>query len=314
MNEELRVITTQMVVFAVLLSIGGIAAKGKVLTSTALDALAKIVIFITLPAMIITLVPAAGSREILIQMLPFLICSFLLIIFLFYIGKITAKMGKLREETKDIHIAETTFGSVGFMGIPLLLALYGEKGILYTSVFSVADHTMLWTLGTYLTAKDKDTNIKKNLKKIINPTTIALGAALLLIVLGIQPKGVVTDTVKGLGDTTKFLSMVYIGGTLASIDFKNIWKKKTIYLIVIMKMVIAPIGVFFLFGLMEGFFSKEAIMTLTLVAALPSMVTIAMLARANGSDDVYAAECVFVTTILSIFTIPLVMIILNSFS
>ncbi len=311
MNQELYVITNQMIVFAVLLTIGAVGARARVLTTVVLDSLAKIVINITLPALIITLVPSAGNREVLMKAFPFLLCSFGLIAFLFSIGRLTAKVGKLEGNTADIHAAETTFGNVGFMGIPLLLALYGDKGMLYVSIFSVADHSTLWTLGTFLTSSTKETNIKNNLKKVVNPTTIALAAAILLIILGINPKGIVVDTLKGVGDTTAYLSMIYIGGNLATINFRNTWKKKTIFLIVIMKMIVAPILVYSVLSFTGGFFSKEAIMTLTLIASLPSMVTIAMLARANGSDDVYASECVFVTTIMSMVTIPVVMFIIS---
>lgn len=311
MHHQFQIIVNQMIIFAVLLAIGAIAAKAKVLTGTVLDALAKIVVNITLPAMILTLVPSGANREILVQMLPFLLCSFALILFLFSIGKLTAKIGGLKGGTADVHTAETTFGNVGFMGIPLLLALFGEKGILYISVFSVADHSLLWTLGSYLSSPQKKADFRNNIKKIINPTTGALAIALVIILLGIKMNGVMVDTLKGLGDTTKYLSMVYIGGTLASIDFRNTWKKPTIFLTILSKMIAAPVIVFLLLSLTGKFFEHEAIMTLTIIAALPSMVTIAMLVRANGSDYAYASECVFGTTILSMFTIPLVMWILN---
>lgn len=313
MNEQLQVIINQMIIFTVLLTIGAVAAKFKVLTGVVLDSLAKIVVNITLPALILTLVPSAGSRDDLIKALPFLLCSFALILFLFSIGRLSSRIGGISGNTADVHTAETAFGNVGFMGIPLLLALLGEKGMFYISVFSVADHTLLWTLGTYLTTKEKGKDIKSNLREIINPTTVALAAALLLLILGIKPGGVAVDTVKGLGDTTKYLSMVYIGGTLATIDFMGIWKKKAILLIVLMKMVPAPIVIYFLLSLTGGFFPYEAVMTLTVIAALPSMVTIAMLARANGSDSEYASECVLVTTLMSIFTIPFVMYLLSRF-
>ncbi|MFZ7102733.1 MAG: AEC family transporter [Peptococcaceae bacterium] len=315
MNGQLQVIITQMVVFSVLLGIGAIAARTKVLTTVVLDSLAKVMINITLPALIITLVPTAGSRKVLLEAFPFLICSFALILTLFLLGKFTARLGGLQGNTADIHVAQSSFGNVGFMGIPLLLALYGEKGMLYVSIFTVADQTLLWTLGTYLSSPDKEVNVMHNLKKLMNPTIVALSVALLFIILGINPQGVVFDTIKGLGDTTKYLSMVYIGGTLVAINFRDTLQKKTIFLIVLVKMIIAPLLIYFLMvSLGGGIFTPEAIMTLTLIATLPSMVTIAMLARAFGSDDVYSSECVFITTIFSIVTIPLVMFIISYLS
>lgn len=307
MNEQMRIIINQMIVFSVLLGIGAVAAKAKVLTASVLDSVAKVVVNITLPALIITLIPASCGREVLVKAIPFLICSFLLILFLFSLGRFSAKIGGLSGNTADVHTAESTFGNVGFMGIPLILALFGGKGMLFISIFSVADHSLLWTLGSFLTSNSKSQDFKAGLKRIVNPTTVALMVALLLVALNIKPKGVVMDTLKGLGDTTKFISMVYLGGTLAMIDLRTTWKKRSIFLIVLSKMILAPIIVYGLLTLNGGLFPREAVMTLTLIAALPSMVTIAMLARSQGSDDVYASECVFVTTIASILTIPGVM-------
>lgn len=311
MSQELQIIINQMMIFAILIVIGFIAARVKLLTDTALGALAKIVVNITLPAMIISVVPSAATREALINAVPFLACSYALILLMFSGGKATAFIARLKGCTADIHIAESTFGNAGFMGMPLIGALLGGKGMLFVSIFSIADHSLLWTFGTLLTSKEKSANIKAGLKKLLNPTTVSLAVSLIMIALGIHFKGVLGETIKGLGDTNKYLSMIYIGGTLAFIDIRSILKKWSVFLIVLTKMIIVPVIVFSLMSLASGFFTREAIMTLTLVAAMPSMVAIAMLARANDSDYAYASECVFVTTIMSIFTIPFVMFIIS---
>lgn len=62
MSQQLQVILQQMVIFGVLLVIGAVAAKAKVLKKEVLDSLAKVVVNITLPALIITIVPSAGGR------------------------------------------------------------------------------------------------------------------------------------------------------------------------------------------------------------------------------------------------------------
>lgn len=312
MNVHVDVVVQQMLVFAVLLGIGAAAAKAKVLTPVALDSLAKIVVNITLPAMIVTLVPSAGTRDVLLKAVPMLACSFLLILFLFSLGRLSSRIGGLTGNTADVHAGETAFGNIGYMGIPLVVALYGAKGMLYISVFSVADHTLLWTLGVYLTSNDRGGSLARSLKRAVNPTTIALLIALAMVAGGIKPAGVVMNTVKGLGDTTIYLSMVYIGGTLAGMNHKRTWRKGSIYLIVLSKMILAPLIVYAILSRGGGFLAEEAVMTLTILAALPSMVTIAMLARAQGSDYEYASECVFVTTILSMITIPSVMWLLKA--
>ncbi len=305
---EIGMLVQQMTVFALLFAIGVIATKTGVLTDSSLNALTKLIVNITLPALIITLVPSSAGRNEILNSYPFLLVSFALIGLLFLIGKLTAKITGLRGETAKVHTAETTFGNVGFIGIPLIEALFGKAGIFFVSIFSLADHTLLWTLGTYLTSGGQK---KSGLKRLINPMTVTLVVALIFCAFNFRLTGIIYDTLNGLGGTTKYLSMIYIGGSLTRIDFRTIYKRVSVFLTVALKMIATPVAVYLLASNAGWLFNRTGTLTLTILAALPSMTTIAILARANGSDHTYASECVFITTIFGFFTIPLVVWIVS---
>jgi predicted permease len=127
------------------------------------------------------------------------------------------------------------------------------------------------------------------------------------ILIGFKPQGVFFDTISKVGDTTKYITLIYIGGTLAGISLKNIPSRYPIFISVVLKMIAAPVVVYLI---LTNFFSSilapTAIAVLTIYTSLPSMSTIAMLSRSYHSDYKYASEFVFITTSLSIVTIPFV--------
>jgi predicted permease len=167
--------------------------------------------------------------------------------------------------------------------------------------------SLLWTLGVYFCSRhQKGSNSRGALKNMINPTTVALTVAFVIMLLKIPMPDLLMDTIAGIGGTSKYLTLIYIGGAMAFVSVKNVIKKPSILLFPIVKMLMIPILVY----LISGFFLKQIDRSiLTLIAGLPSMTTIAMVAAAYKSDDEYATEIIFVTTIASLLTIPAVSII-----
>ena len=309
MQLDFNVILGQMIFFAVLLLIGYVAAKAKVLTQTALDALSKYVVTIAMPAILITVLPSSCNRDLLLSLWPFFLASFFMFGLLYGIGFLTSKALRLKGTTKNIHIAQTTFGNTTFMGIPLVSSLFGNIGLTYLSIFYIADQIVLWTLGVFLTDNTEEkAGIK--LKNLVNIRTIALVIGIIFVLLNYNPQNIVMTTLKGVGDTTKYISMIYLGGVLTTIDFKKSFRTLSLYAIVVTKMIAAPLAVAALLNVL-GFLSHQEIIILAFITCLPSMVLISILARNGGSDYAYASESVLVTTLSCMLTIPLVAYLLG---
>ena len=66
---------------------------------------------------------------------------------LLILGTLSGKVFHLHGEHLQLYRAMTVFGNVGFMGIPIVVSIYPEKGMLYMAVFTIIDQLMLWTLG-----------------------------------------------------------------------------------------------------------------------------------------------------------------------
>lgn len=309
MTNHIPVLINQILVFSSLLVIGFGAQKLGLMTKEVTDSISNFLVSIVLPAMVLTVSVSGGSREELFQMFPFLICSYLTILVLLLIGWFSGILLRLKEPTKGVHTAVVGFTNNGFIGYPLLLAMFPDTSPLAIAVFILVDTSTLWTIGQILTDPQKG---KIDLKKLINPVNASFLIGIVMVLLGIQPDNVFWDTLTEVGGISKYLAMIYIGAVIGSKSLKKLFHRPALFFLMPFKLILGPVCVFFLLKTI-GIIDREHIMMLTILSMLPSMVIICILAKNNGSDEDYASGGLLVTTIASLFTMPMVMQFLERF-
>lgn len=308
MAGQLDIVINQIIIFAILMAIGFIAVKAKALNKDALNALSKLIVMIILPALIFSIIAGSG-----ITIADFLangafaigvaLCYTLLIVS----GIVMSRLLNLKGKTANIYMSLATFGNMGFMGIPLLLGIFKDPVVqVCIAVYTVIDMALLWTYGVYLCSRHRDDSDPLSaIKNIINPTTVALAVGFAVMAVKLPVPGLLMGTISGIGNTSKYLTLIYIGGVLAYVSLARISTKSNILILTVVKMLALPVIVFFLLGF---FLPSEPRTILALIVGLPGMTTIAMIASNYQSDVEYATEIIFVTTLASLVTIPLVFI------
>ena len=307
MQEQLAIMTEQMLSVAILVAIGFLAGKGGVLKDQVLAGLSGVITKILLPATVVTLIPMENGREELAAGLPVLLASVGIIAVMFLLaGVCVGKLCSLKGTTYNIHLVCASFGNMGLMGIPIVSAVFGQVGLLYLSLYLLMDQLLLWTAGNLFIYKDTGNTQGFQPRKLVTPTTIALVIGLVLLLAGVTPRGIVYNTLNTLGAATKPVAMVYLGGTLCALRLRDLKGKGSLLLLSLVKMVAVPLLVFWVLGLMPTLFNPMARMVLAVCAGMPTMLTVSMLARSAGSDGDYASQATLLTTLLSIGTLPLV--------
>jgi|AGTN01.2.fsa_nt_gi Predicted permeases len=309
MAGQIDLVLNQIVIFAILMAIGFLAAKANVLTRDVLNALSKLIVIILLPALIFSIMADSGvtTADFLSNgsfALGVALCYTLLIASAYLMSKLL----KLEGKTANIYMSLATFGNMGFMGIPLLLGIFTDPVTQVSiSIYTVIDMALLWTFGVYLCSRHRE-NMDSwgTLKNMINPTTVALAIGFVVMALQVPVPEVLMSTITGVGNTSKSLTLIYLGGVLAFISIGNIAKKPSIFVLTTIKMLALPLIAYFLLGF---FLQDIPRMILTVIVGLPAMTTIAMIATLYESDVDYATEIIFVTTLASLATIPLVFLI-----
>lgn len=311
---EISIIIQQIFVLFILALIGVIATKAKVIEKEIKTGLTKIVFNVTLPFLIITTVSTLEiTRQILIDWGILIVLVFFSIVFFMLIGKITDRILKLPPEKSIIHVLHTAFTNAVFLGFPILDALFPNgEGILYGIIYFLTQNTTMWTLGIFLLTKEQNNGKRKidGFKKLLNPNTIAFFIGLLMLLLNIQIPGFIYPSLKGLGQTTMYLAMLYVGAILADFHFKVMIRDKTTFILSLNKLIIGPILFIFILKALVAFtpltLNTTALTVIILEAAMPCQTLMVILARKFNKDDLYATQNLSVSTILSIITLPFI--------
>lgn len=310
-------IINQIAILGILALCGTLAYRLNVLKDSAKEVIEKLVFYITLPLLIITkLSNLELSDEILRNGGFVIIASFIVFIIQIFIGKLTARLFKLDLRQATIHILHGFLGNIVFLGFPLLDALFpGGEAILYAALYQLSMNSILWTYGIYkLNPSDKERGFK-SLKKLLNPNTIALVIGLSLILLKLKLPDFIHQSLGGLGKTSLYLAMIYIGILLAQIKIKEMINRLDVFVLSFNKLIILPIFFIFLFKYASQLLHIEvnmvAFSVVILESAMPCMTILVLLAKRYGADDQYAMKNFFVSTILSLLSLPFILYLME---
>lgn len=188
-----------------------------------------------------------------------------------------------------------------FVGLPIAEALFGDLGVMYTAMFQIPLRFTMWTAGLSLfTAVSRKDAFRKLLR---HPCIIAVFLGLVLMCLPVNPlPGFVRDSVAALNRCTTPVSMLVIGSILADAPLRSLLSPRVLYFGAL-RLVLFPLLVY---GLMLPLPVDGLLKSICLImTAMPAGSTTSILADQYGCDAAFAAQLVFVSTLLSIVTIPL---------
>jgi predicted permease len=152
----------------------------------------------------------------------------------------------------------------------------------------------------------QDNTEKWNVKYLINPNTISFLIGILMLSFGVRFPGILHAPLERLGSTTIPLSMMFIGSLLAKTKLRQAVGCYSIWSVCLIKMIITPLVFIACAALLSlpGAYSLT-ISVIALQIAMPSQANLSVLADRYQADSVYAAQAIFVSTLLSSVTLPL---------
>jgi len=313
---ETTIIISQIFILAIVVLIGVIAAKLKVLTIDSKDMLSKVIFNISLPLMLFTnFLKLDATPRLLANSFTVLFVSVAVIFFMLLAGWTMTKIFNLKGRESAVFKAHSMFGNTIFLGFPLITALYGVEGLLYASMYQLVSTIIMWTAGVVILTRGDGRSWKKSISRVLNPNTIATLLGLLFFILSIKLPALIVKPLSELGSANTWLSMLYIGAMLVLADVGGLLGRKSLYIISINRLIIVPamlISLFAIFAVISGVDQEKMVASVVIMeASMPCMASVVIMAKELGADDHLAVGNVFVSTILSILTLPLVLMAIN---
>ncbi|MEA1887233.1 MAG: AEC family transporter [Bacteroidota bacterium] len=312
------IILEQISFLAVLVLIGVFTSKIGVIKEQTRDALVKIIFNITLPLLLFTNFSKLElSPAILKNSLIVIIISLVLILVMLLFAFLFSKMFRMKHEQRSVFIPHNAFGNVLYFGFPVVNALFGELGLFYASLYAFVSIMLLWTVGIYVITRKGGMSFKNSLKNMLNPNSVAILAGFMLFLFNVKIPEVLLEPFVSLGGTTIYLSMLYIGALLGLMKIKGVFTNKFVYLTSFNKTLLFPF--LFILGftvlsnnILEGV-DPLIISVLIVEAAMPCMANIVIVAKMYNVDDHLATANVFISTVMSVITLPFIYWLMTQF-
>jgi len=297
-------LVNQVIVLFIIMSVGFYAKKKKYLNNAVDTGMSELLINITLPFMIVTSFNIKYEAAMISNAQKILIYSFLIHISIIFISKML--FFKLPKNKQQVFRFITIFSNVGFMGYPVLESIYGGVGVFYAAIFNIPFNLLVWTVGVMLYTGEKD--FKSIRKAMANPALIAVFIGLILFVFSIRLPLPIETSLKLVGATTTPLSMLVVGSMLAEMKIQDIFSDFSIYYATLVRLLIVPMIVYAVLKLIKA---DEMLLNICVILqAMPAAVSAAIIAEKYGGDSLLASKCIFITTIVSGITIPIVILFL----
>ena len=249
-----------------------------------------------------------GGKEDLLRMLWFFIISFAAQgIFMFLVGSVFKKKTDM---VRMLQI-DSVMGNVGFFGLPVVRAMFPDhpEAAAYSITFCVSMNIFAFTIGVFnLTGDKKYISLKEAL---INPSVISFAAGLLLCLSKAQKwiPSAAQDGIALMGRMTTPLCMMILGARLATMPVKEILLNPAVYGISLSKLVLFPLFSYLLvvFLPLDPVFKASVLV----LSATPCASIVLNLAEIHSGGQKLAADCVLLSTLMCVFTLPLLTLIIS---
>ena len=183
-------------------------------------------------------------------------------------------------------------------------AIFGYEAVFFTAIFNMIFNLFVFTVGVVIMNYGTGHKVKLNPKNLLSPGVIASLVALFIYFTGIKLPDVLSSTITMIGDITTPMAMLLIGSTLATIPIKEVFTEFKIYPYTMIKQIIVPVIAYPLLKLVVG---DPLILGIALIMiSMPVANSAVLFATEYDGDISLAAKTVFMTTLLSVVTIPLI--------
>lgn len=299
----------QMMALFLMMLIGYLCAKIGALDKAAFKKVSWLVVNVGNPAMIL----ASGmDNENPVEMTKiFLVVGISLVIYaaLLLIAVFLPKIIGVEKENYGVYRVMLIFSNIGFMGFPLLSALYGGESLLYAAMFFFPFNILIYTYGICAMKKENAPKEAFQWKNVLNVGVIASVIALIIYFGKLPMPDFIRTTAESMSNITAPLSMMVIGSSFLEFKLKDLFTDVKLIIFSAVKLLLLPIaGTWLIMQLVSDPMICGVCMVML---ATPVASMTAMLAQQYDGDYALASKGVALTTILSVVTMPVVSAVLG---
>ena len=153
------VMLQQMIVMLLMMAVGYLCYRKQILTEEVSRKVSAIVVNVANPCMILSsaLTDQQMQGKELVQTLAIVVMMYA---FLLVMAQLLPRILCIQKESRGAYAAMTVFANIGFMGFPVLAAMYGNGALLYGAVFQIPFNILIYTYGVAVLTRKQGACVK----------------------------------------------------------------------------------------------------------------------------------------------------------
>ena len=299
---DITVIITQLIQLFLMLFLGYFLCKRGIFDRHTNQKMTKLCLTVTTPCLVLSSVlQQTGERNYSLIAFTFAI-AILYYIVMPFISWLICKLLRLPRQSHGLYMFMAVFENIGFMGIPLINAIYGGEGVLYTAIFNICFNLAAFGYGPVMLNIGTGRTSKPDLKDVLSPGTILSVFTIVVYLSGLKLPGVLTGVISSVGAVTSPMAMMLTGAALALVDIRTVFTDRHVYPFLAVRQLIFPLIIFPLFALVI----KDPVLlgVVFILTIMPCASNSVLFATNYNNDESLAARTVFISTLCSLITIP----------
>ena len=298
---DMSALLTKMVIFVVLMVIGYIGARAKLLNGEFTKAASKLTMNVFMTATILNSVIANPPQLSGGELAKVMLACFVSVGFGYLISALVVRLLPFQRERKPLMELLISVTNTMFIGVPVAEPIFGSQAVFYIAMSCIPFNVFLYTYGVWRMNQSGE-RVKLNWKNMVSVPLIATMAALLIFVLNIPMPGVVKELCNTLSAATMPMSMLVIGSSLGGVSLLDAFKEKSLYFASLMRLVLVPLLTLPVLKLITT--DPVLLGAMVIIAGCPSAVMVTVLAIQYGRDAEYTSKGILLETFLSMATMP----------
>ena len=304
---QMSALLTKLALFVIVILIGMIGAKKKILKADFNRGLTWLVINVFLVASIFSSVLSMDASSLSAREFgTIMLLLWVTYLLTYLISGIVIRLLPIKgEKAAQLELLMSSVNTL-FITLPVVETIYGAKGAFIVALGCIPFNVIIYTYGIARLRGSREGGFR--LKDILSAPLLATVAATLLFLLRVPVPGAVRGILSSLSAATVPLSMLLVGSSLGNIKLAKALRDKSMILLAAERFLLAPLITFFVMKLFGVDPMLRNIMVIT--AATPSAIIVTALSIQNGTDGEYSSEGILVTTLLSMITLPITVYLL----
>jgi malate permease and related proteins len=293
----------QSLVLILLIASGYGAGKLKIFSAITVRELSKFIVDFSLPAIIIISMQKPFSPELRDESFRMIGISFAVYAVALPLSVLWARALRSQGNERGIHEFAASFSNVAFMGFPIMNALFGKDSLFAVSIYNIPFQLLAFSVGILMITRGKNGSARFTLRSFLSPAILAALIGFAFFLCSFRIPEPLFSGVSALGDLTTPLSMIVIGVILSRMSLKGAFGNPRVYLTTLYRLILFPLLAWVILSALG--LKGNSLAVPVIIAAMPVAANATILADAYEGDAQTASSLVFISTIVSMATIPL---------